>query len=154
MKRIRWQAHLLVAPATFLLTIIFIVPLIQLIVYSFWGQLANSFLPDRSFTLENYERILTDEDLYYFKVYWRTVRLSLTATPIILVLGYPLAGFISRQRGTTKGFLMALIVIPLFAGIMIQTLGWISMLHPHGVVNGMLNVFQTAKEWGSIRSER
>jgi len=137
-KRIRWQALLLVGPAAILLTIIFIVPLIQLIVYSFWGQLANSFLPDMSFTLENYERILTDEDLYYFGVYWRTVKMSLIATPIILVLGYPLAGFISRQRGTTKGFLMSLIIIPLFAGVMIQTLGWISMLHPHGVVNGML----------------
>ena len=138
MKRIRWLALLLVGPAAILLTIIFIVPLIQLIVYSFWGQLANSFLPDMSFTLENYQRILTDEDLYYFGVYWRTVKMSLIATPIILVLGYPLAGFISRQRGTTKGFLMALIVIPLFAGVMIQTLGWISMLHQHGVVNGML----------------
>ena len=140
MNRNRRQALLLVSPAAILLTIIFVLPLVQLIGYSFWGQLANSFLPDRSFTLENYERILTDEDSYYFGVYWRTVRLSLTATPIILVLGYPLAGFISRQKGTTKGFLMALIVLPLFAGIMIQTLGWINMLSRHGIVNGLLNV--------------
>jgi putative spermidine/putrescine transport system permease protein len=139
-KRNRWQALLLVSPAAILLTIIFIVPLLQLIVYSFWGQLANSFLPDKTFTLENYVRVITDADLYYFGVYWRTVRLSLIATPIVLFLGYPLAQFVSRQRGTTKGFLMALIVIPLFAGIMIQTLGWVNMLSRDGVVNGLLNV--------------
>lgn len=126
----------LLTPATLIIGIIFLIPFFQLILYSFWSYIPGSLIPQRIFTFENYIRIFSDE--YYFNIYLRTAKISLISTAITLVLAFPLARFISRQPTGKKGFLIALVTLPLIGGAMIQTMGWLAMLLRYGVINGSL----------------
>ena len=107
--------------------------------FSFWKAVPGSNLPDRTFSLDNFERLLSD--VYYLEVYWRTFRISVVSTIMTLLMGYPLALFISRQEGvrkSLKGILMVLVLLPTVGGGLIQTLGWIVLMLPFGVFNGTL----------------
>tara|TARA_B100001964_G_scaffold227042_1_gene276567 strand:- start:342 stop:1175 length:834 start_codon:yes stop_codon:yes gene_type:complete len=119
-----------------LVSFAFLVPLGHLVVFSFWRAVPGSNLPDRVFSLNNYERILTDP--YYLEIYLQTIRISIIATSLSLLLGFPLALYISRQQGMKKGVLMVLVLLPTVGGGLIQALGWIVLLLPFGVVNGTL----------------
>lgn len=133
------KRFLLVAPALILVAIVFLIPLGHLVVFSFWKAVPGSNLPDRTFSLDNFERILTD--IYYFEVYWRTIRISTIATIVTLLMGYPLALYVSRQVGarkSLKGILMVLVLLPTVGGGLIQTLGWIVLMLPFGIINGTL----------------
>jgi putative spermidine/putrescine transport system permease protein len=136
-RRKQWLLILaLLGPAVVLIGLVFVVPFLQLVVYSFWSFRPGSLLPDTTFSLGNYRHLL--EEPYYFSVYLRTVKISLISTAITLVLAYPLARYISRQRDTYKGFLLVLVLLPLVGGAMIQTLGWMTLLIRYGVINGTL----------------
>lgn len=137
--RFSWIPMALLAPATIILATIFILPLIQLILYSFWRFVPGSLIPDTTLNLGNYQRLITDP--YYFGIYGRTIKLSLIATSLTLILAYPLARFISRQRTGVKGLLLVLVLLPLIGGAMIQTLGWMVILMRYGVINGLLLAF-------------
>ena len=137
MSGLRGRAGLLLfLPATMLVSFAFLVPLGHLVVFSFWRAVPGSNLPDRVFSLNNYERILTDP--YYLEIYLQTIRISIIATSLSLLLGFPLALYISRQQGMKKGVLMVLVLLPTVGGGLIQALGWIVLLLPFGVVNGTL----------------
>ncbi len=127
---------ILILPALFLVAAVFLVPLFQLIVFSFWKSVPGSYLPDTSFSLTNYRRIVGDP--YYFQVYLRTIRISAIATLATLIMAYPLSLYVARQRGMKKGILMVLVLLPVVGGGLIQTLGWIVLLLPFGVINGSL----------------
>ena len=130
---------LLVAPALILVAIVFLIPLGHLVVFSFWKAVPGSNLPEQTFSLDNFERLLSDA--YYFQVYWRTIRISVVSTIMTLLMGYPLALYISRQEGvrkSLKGILMVLVLLPTVGGGLIQTLGWIVLMLPFGVINGTL----------------
>ena len=133
------KRFLLVAPALVLVTLVFLVPLAHLVVFSFWKSVPGSNIPERTFSLHNFERVVSD--IYYFEVYWRTFRISVVSTTTTLLMGYPLALYISRQEGARraiKGVLMVLVLLPTVGGGLIQTLGWIVLLLPFGIVNGTL----------------
>ena len=133
------KRFLLVAPALILVAVVFLVPLAHLVVFSFWRAVPGSNLPERTFSLDNFERLLSDR--YYFEVYWRTIRISAISTTATLLIGYPLALYISRQKGVRsvlKGILIVLVLLPTVGGGLIQTLGWIVLLLPFGVINGTL----------------
>lgn len=137
MSGLRGRAGLLLfLPATVLVSFAFLIPLGHLVVFSFWRAVPGSNLPERVFSLDNYERILTDP--YYLEIYLQTIRISIISTSLSLLLGFPLALYISRQQGMKKGVLMVLVLLPTVGGGLIQALGWIVLLLPFGVVNGTL----------------
>ncbi len=140
----KWVPYVLVSLSVFLLIVIFLIPVAQLVVYSFWETVPGSVLPNPTFTLENYYYLLVEEGPYYFSVYMRTLRLATMATAIIFVISYPIAWLTARTHGTLKSLLIILIMLPMISGAMIQTLGWIIMLSPLGVINGLL------LSWGVI----
>jgi len=128
----------LLTPGTLLMVLVFLVPFGYMLVYSFWGFVPGSYLPDKHFTLENYIRIFADPEFYYLKTYLRTLKIASISTGIILVLAYPVARFISRQKTGPKGFWLIIALMPMLGGAMIQTLGWVAVLQRGGVINGTL----------------
>jgi ABC-type spermidine/putrescine transport system permease subunit I len=126
----------LLAPAIILIGVIFLLPFLQLLLYSFWSFVPGSLLPDTSLSLGNYRRLM--EEPYYFEVYLRTIKISVIATLVTLILAYPLARFIARQKTGAKGLLLVLVMLPLIGGSMIQTLGWVTLLMRYGAINGTL----------------
>ena len=135
-RRINWPLIGLLAPATLLLVIIFLVPFFQLLITSFWTYVPGTVLPKTAFTFENYTRVITDT--YNLSVYKETVLISLLATVVTFVLAYPLARLIAKQKAAVKSLLFVLVILPMIGGAMIQTLGWMTLLMRYGAINGTL----------------
>jgi putative spermidine/putrescine transport system permease protein len=129
------RAASLVSPATLLLTVMFVLPLLLFVRFSF-----NQFVPGEfmktAWTLENYIKFLTDP--FYLKVLLRTIIISVTSTVLTLMLAFPVAYFLARLRKRWKSLLIILVVFPLLLGNVIRAMGWIAVFSQAGLMNRLL----------------
>ena len=126
----------LVMPALLLFVLIFLVPFLLLIVKSFQTYVPGTLISDSSFTWENYTQLFSDG--YYFKIYYRTIRIAVISTLAVLVLSYPLSIFLSSMNAKVRGIFMTISILPMIGGAMIQTMGWFAMLMRYGTINSFL----------------
>src|SRR5690349_23132889 len=107
------SAAALSGPATFIIALGLLVPIVILFRYSL-----NKFVPRLlmvdAVTIENYVKFFSDQ--YYLDVFFTTVRVAMICTAICLVLGFPLAYVLARTRTRFKNLLIMLVVLPLFVG--------------------------------------
>ena len=135
MTRRRFVPWLLLVPPLAVFLALFLVPLANLFVLSFFGF-------DRvtgrlgGFTLTNYTKFLGDP--FYLGILWRTFKIGLLATLAALVLGYPVAYYLSRASGRTRAYLMLGILAPLLVSVVVRSFGWLVILGPNGLVNATL----------------
>jgi len=132
----RRAGAVLLVPALVLVAGVFLAPFLLLVLMSLWSQPQGSLLLDTTLTLKNYLRIFGDP--FYLRGLLTTVWLSLAGTVLCLLLGVPLAWWIVRWTGRWRGFVLALVLIPLTCGALLPTLGLVNLLGPLGVVNGTL----------------
>lgn len=94
-------------------------------------------LTDRSgtFTLENVLAISTPE---HAKALWIALLLSLIATAICLLLAYPLAMILSRQKNGRQSFIVLIFILPMWMNFLLRTLAWQTLLEKTGVINSIL----------------
>jgi molybdate transport system permease protein len=69
---------------------------------------------------------------------WTTLRLAVTSTLILLLLGTPLAWWLARTRWRQKFLLEALIAMPLILPPTVLGFYLLIMLGPHGPVGGLM----------------
>ena len=81
-------------------------------------------------------RLFTDS--YYLGVLGRTIWVSLLATIICILIGYPVAFFMVRHAGRWNGVMIFLLVAPLLTSIIMRTFGWNVILARNGVLNSTL----------------
>jgi len=89
-----------------------------------------------TYTLANYRRIVSDP--LYLSSFALTLELSLVATAIGLLLGFPTAYVLARVRGRLASFLVSVLLISSFITVVIKVLGLIVILSQNGLVNGLL----------------
>ena len=118
----------LLLPALLLLLVLFVYPIARLLVTSVYDQ--------GTFTLEHYQRIV-QVDLY-LRVMRTTFTIALQVTAICLLLGYPLAYFLSTLQARTARLLLILVLIPFWTSILVRTYAWMVLLQRQGVVNRWL----------------
>ena len=87
-------------------------------------------------TLDNYARVLTDG--FYLGSLWTTVWLSLVATLLALLAGFPTAYILARTRSAWISALIVLLLVSSFVTIVIKVLGLSLVLGRQGVVNELL----------------
>ncbi len=125
----------LLAPALLLLLVGFAAPVGMLVPTS-----VRPYVPlvgiTPGFTLRHYVRLLTDS--YYLEIIGRTLALGLVVTVTTLVIGYPVALFLTRTRTRGRGWLTLLVVFPLMLNLVVRTFGWIALLAQNGLVNQAL----------------
>jgi putative spermidine/putrescine transport system permease protein len=130
-----WTAAAAVAPASIIVTIGIVLPILILFRYSL-----NQYTPARvmvdAFTVENYIRFLTDP--FYLAVLFRTIRVATLCTAICLVLAFPMAYCLARTRSRYKNLLLMAIILPLFVGNAVRAAGWMVLFGNRGFVNSML----------------
>jgi putative spermidine/putrescine transport system permease protein len=128
---------LLVAPAVVFFLVFFILPVGNMILFSFFQQDGSGALSG-SPTLSNYARLLS-VDLYR-KVVFTTVRVSLFTTIGAMILAYPVAMVMVRGQAMVSRILAIIVIAPLLVNVVIRTYGWRVILSNsnNGVLNWMM----------------
>jgi spermidine/putrescine transport system permease protein len=126
---------LLLTPAIGLLTLLLVVPVGFVLVYSFWLRTATGAVRP-TITLVNWGELFSDG--YYWLILGRTVRLGVTTTLLCAVLGYVVAYFLAMTRVKRRILLILLLLLPFWISFVIRTMSWIQVLGATGVVNTAL----------------
>src|SRR3984885_5565317 len=116
--------------AVFLLT-----PYLLMFCYSFWS-VSESQTIVHSWNFSNYAQLLR------VNVYWQTLLRSMLiavrVTIFSLLLGYPVAYFLSFYAGRKKDLLYQLVIIPLWVSYLVRAYAWKTILGSDGVLNTLL----------------
>ncbi len=88
------------------------------------------------FTWRNVDQFLSTPLYGYLLL--KTFRISIFTTLITLVTAYPVALFLSRQRGTMKNALILFLFLPFWIGYVVRTFAWLPILGRGGVINQVL----------------
>ncbi len=111
-----------------------ILPMALIALYSFTEH-GNSII-SFSFTFEHYVKFFTDPD--FLIILWRSLWIAIKTTIICLVLGYPIAYYISRSRETMQSILVLCITIPMWINMLVRTYAWIGILSEGGIISQIL----------------
>lgn len=127
MNRLRF---LILLPVRVWLAVFFAAPLLIVAVYSLLsrGDYGGVVPP---WTLENYTRIL---DPLYGVILIRSVAMGAAATVLCLLLGFPLALFISNA-GSRKNLYLQLVTLPFWTSLLVRTYAWLFLLRDTGLIN-------------------
>ena len=127
----------LVWVAAFLLT-----PYLLVFCYSFWSVSAAQVIVHH-WSLDNYRELLR------VGVYWQTLLRSMgiaaRVTIFSLLLGYPLAYFLSFHAGKRKDLFYQLVIIPLWVSYLVRAYAWKTILGSDGVLNTLLQYAHLTK---------
>ena len=98
-------------------------PIVMVVIYAFSAASGG-------FTLDNFARMGT-----YATVFTRSFWLALLATLICLLIGYPVAYFISREGPRFQRVAMMLVMLPMWMNFLLRTYSWMSILENTGLLN-------------------
>ena len=74
----------------------------------------------------------------FFKILMRTFSISAVVTVFCLLLGYPLAYWLSTLTPRQANILMILVLVPFWTSILVRSAAWIVLLQSNGLVNRAL----------------
>lgn len=86
----------------------------------------------------------------YWRVFIRTTEYVAASLALCLLIGYPVAYYISRHAGRTKPLLVALLILPFWVSYLMRMLAWVNLLAPGGYVNDFLtwtHLVATPPDW-------
>ena len=134
----RWMA---LSPAMVVIGIFMIIPMGILLVFSFMEADPYGGV-DAGFTFEAYIQILFERDFddllqfdpIYLNIIGRSLLLAGLATIGCLILGLPVAYYITRQDPRVQSLLLFLITLPFWTNLLVRTYAWILILATDGVI--------------------
>jgi spermidine/putrescine transport system permease protein len=138
MNRLR---TIFITPAAALMLVTLVIPLLIICIYSFLTRGAYGGV-EQPFTLENYSRLV---DPLYGAIFLRSFWIAGVATVLCLVLGFPLALFITRS-GTRKNLYLGLVILPFWTSFLIRTYAWMFLLRDTGLINTVLQALRIIRE--------
>ena len=74
----------------------------------------------------------------YGNVFVLSIAFALIATVICLIIGYPLAYFMSRQSPRAQKILLVLVMLPMWCNLLIRTYALMALLDNGGLLNSLL----------------
>lgn len=74
----------------------------------------------------------------YIPLFIRTAWMSALITFLTLLLGYPLAYWISRLPEAKANLMMIAVLLPFWTSLLVRITAWIVLLQSHGVINSIL----------------
>ena len=84
-----------------------------------------------------FDQLLASDGVYRV-VFLRTLRYVSIAVVICLLVGYPVAYYVSRLRGRMRGVVLAMLVLPFWISYLMRMLAWVGLLNEEGLVNRIL----------------
>lgn len=127
----RSSRYLLALPYFIWMLLFILIPLGMVVVYAFTDNRTGLF------TLSNLTRIFTEG---FLQIFLRSIWYSLIASCICLVIGYPVAYFIARQKPMVQRFLYLMVMLPMCLSFLLRTLAWVGLLRDTGIINRFLGL--------------
>ncbi|MBC7703911.1 MAG: ABC transporter permease [Rhodoferax sp.] len=84
-------------------------------------------------TLEHYRRMW--EQPSYGRTFWTTFEVSALTTGICVLIGYPLAYFLSELPKRVANLCMIAVLLPLWTSLLVRTYAWLVLLQRKGLIN-------------------
>jgi spermidine/putrescine transport system permease protein len=84
------------------------------------------------------------------RVFLRTFWFIALALAGCIAIGYPIAYFVARKAGRTRGVVLAALVLPFWISYLMRMLAWTNLLQPDGYVNrvlGWIGVLDQPRNW-------
>ena len=126
---------ILLSPALAAVAFLLVVPVLFIIVYSFWlRSAAGAEIP--GFYLDNWAEVFSDA--FYRDILFSTLRIAAITTVLCALLGYVPAYFIAMSETRFKTLLLLLLILPFWISYIIRTMSWINILGASGGLNRML----------------
>ncbi|KRS15561.1 ABC transporter permease [Roseovarius indicus] len=114
------------SPAMLLILVILVIPVGWLFYVSFIG--ANG-----EFSLENYERMIRRKS--YVRIFITTFQVSVLTTGLCILIGYPLAYFMSQLPNRLANLCLITVLLPFWTSLLVRTYAWLVLLQKQGLVN-------------------
>ena len=130
------------APPLLWVAIFLLLPYALMFVHSFW--LVRDGMIAHEWNLQNYAKLF--QNPVYLEVLFRTMRIAAGVTLLSLLLGYPLAYYMSFHAGVRKDLLYQLVIVPLWVSYLVRGYAWKTILGSEGVLNGFLQYIHVTKE--------
>jgi spermidine/putrescine transport system permease protein len=125
----------LLSPPLLWLAIFFVIPLGVVALYSV-GAL-SLFRTDVGMSFHDWARFLRGESVY-MSLFWKSIRMALTVSVIVVTLAYPLGYFLALVAGKRKYVLLLLVIVPFLTSYLLRVLAWRVILGSEGVINTLL----------------
>jgi spermidine/putrescine transport system permease protein len=122
-------------PPLLWVTVFLLLPYAILFCYSFWSVSPAQVIV-HNWNLQNYLQLARNP--IYAQVLLRSMRIAASVTVFALLLGYPLAYYLSFHAAKRKDLLYQLVIIPLWASYLVRGYAWKTILGSDGVLNGFL----------------
>ena len=114
------------APHVFWAILFIILPLVIVVYYAFTDA-------EGKFDLGNVASLAD-----YAPIFGLSLELAVIATAICLVIGYPLAYFISKAKPKNQKLFIMLLMLPMWTNLLIRTYSIMALLDNGGIVNTLL----------------
>ncbi len=114
------------SPAILLVLVILVIPVGWLFYVSFIGA-------DGTFSMENYERMVKRKS--YARIFRTTFEVSLLTTALCILIGYPLAYFMSQLPNRIANLCLITVLLPFWTSLLVRTYAWLVLLQKKGLVN-------------------
>jgi spermidine/putrescine transport system permease protein len=153
--RLRAPSFSLALPSIVWYVFFFVLPILLIVWYSFGVKNTTSGtsvpLTMTHKTLQNYRDAFSPT---FFTVFKTTLKISIIATTLCFVFGFPVAYFlVFKVTEKWKGIMLAMIVVPSFTSFLIRTLAWriplaangevSKWLQDVGLIGGPINILDT-----------
>ena len=92
---------------------------------------------DLTRTSEGIQKVDEDKKIY-FKLFVRTLYMSLGITFMCILLGYPIAFLLATLPMRSSNVLMILVLLPFWTSLLVRTSAWKVLLQNQGVINDFL----------------
>ena len=126
----------LIAPTLLIVVGMMVVPLVGIVVVSFWTQ--TGFNIEATWTLDNYRVLFTPEGALYRILIVKSLWMSLTATAAVVLLAYPMAYFMAFRIERAKLIWIILLTVPFWTSYLLRIFAWKVILGFNGVINSGL----------------
>jgi len=122
--------------------IFLLLPYALMFAHSFWLVRDGFIVHD--WNLQNYAKLL--QNPIYAQVLFRSMRIAAGVTLLSLLLGYPVAYYMSFHAGIRKDLLYQLVIVPLWVSYLVRGYAWKTILGSEGVLNGFLQYLHITHE--------
>lgn len=116
-------------------TLFLVLPYFLMFCYSFWSVTASQSIV-HNWGLQNYRELLRVDA--YRQTLLRSLWIACRVMVFSLLLGYPLAYYLSFHAGPRKELLYQLVIVPLWVSYLVRAYAWKTILGSEGVLNTLL----------------